>query len=120
MKRLLLVMLTALALLQLACYKDKGNYDYHPVIDPAIKGIDTLYDVAIGDTLVVKPVVSNPDPHARLYFAWRVGMPKQLRDTTLYGDTLKYIFNLDPDTYPVRLTVTDSSNGMKYFYDFKI
>jgi hypothetical protein len=120
MKRLLLVMLTVVALLQLACYKDKGNYDYHPVIDPGIKGIDTLYDVAIGDTLVVTPIVSNPDPHASLYYSWRVANPKKLWDTTLFGNTLKYIFNLDPDTYPIRLTVTDSSNGMKYFYDFKV
>jgi len=120
MKRLLLVTLTVFALLQLACYKDKGNYDYHPVIDPGITGIDTLYDVVIGDTLVVTPVVSNPDPHARLYYTWRLGNPKKLWDTTLYGNTLKYIFNLDPDTYPIRLTVTDSSNGMKYFYDFKV
>jgi hypothetical protein len=120
MKRLLLVMLTVLALLQLACYKDNGNYDYHPVLDPGITGIDTLYDVAIGDTLVVTPVVSNPDPHASLYYSWRIANPKKLWDTTLFGNTLRYIFNLEPDTYPIRLTVTDSSNGKKYFRDFKV
>jgi len=108
-------MLTVLALLQLACYKDKGNYDYNPVVAPGIANLDTLYDIAIGDTLVVKPTVTTTDPKARFYFSWRISIPKQVRDTTLTGNPLTFIFNLDPDTYPVRLTITDSSNGMKYF-----
>ncbi len=45
MKRILLVMLTALGLLQLACYKDKGNYDYKEIAVPQISGVDTVYNV---------------------------------------------------------------------------
>lgn len=120
MKRLLLVILTVLALLQMACYKDKGNYDYTPVVTPDIVGLDTLYDVAIGDTLVVNPTITSTDPKARYYYTWKIGNPKKLWDTTLTGGTLKYVFNLDPDIYPVRLTISDSSNGMKFFRDFKI
>ncbi|AEW00376.1 hypothetical protein A4D02_23910 [Niastella koreensis] len=120
MKRLLLVMLTVLALFQLACYKDKGNYDYSPVVAPTITNLDTLYNIAIGDTLVVKPTVTSTDPKARYSYTWRLGNPKKLWDTTLTGSTFKYVFNLDPDIYPVRLTITDSSNGMKYFRDFNV
>jgi len=120
MKRLLLVMLTAFSLLQLACYKDKGNYDYHPAVQPGITNLDTLYRVRVGDTLIIKPVLTTTDPKARFGLTWRVSQPLKVKDTTFYGDTFKYIFLLDPDTYPVRLTITDSSNGMQYFYNFKI
>jgi len=120
MKRILLVMLTALALLQLACYKDKGNYDYHPVDAPDLTGLDTLYEVAIGNSLLIKPLVTTNEPNARLGYSWRISIPSQLRDTILTGDTFSFLFNLNPDTYPVRLTITDSSNLMKYFWDFKI
>lgn len=120
MKRLLLVMLTALALLQLACYKDKGNYDYHPAVAPGIADVDSVYNVVVGDTLVIKPVLTTTDPKSRFGFVWRLAMPKQLRDTTFTGPVFTYWFKLDPDVYPLHLTITDSSNGMKYFRDINL
>jgi hypothetical protein len=120
MKQLFLVMLTAFALLQLACYKDKGNYDYHEVVAPKVTNLDTVYYAFVGDTLVVKPVVTSNDPNAKFGFAMRIGLIKEGRDTTITGYPLKFYFSLPIDTYPVRMTITDSSNGMKYFMDFKI
>jgi hypothetical protein len=120
MKRLLLVMLTALELLQLACYKDKGNYNYHPVVAPDIANLDTLYRVPVGDTLVINPLITSTDPNARLSLSWRLGVPLKLWDTTLSGNTFKFYFNLNPDVYPLRLTITDNSNGMQYFRNVKV
>jgi hypothetical protein len=120
MKRLLLVMLSAFALLQLACYKDKGNYDYNIPAVPQITNLDTFYSVFLGDTLVIKPTVTGANANTRFGFIWRVDIPQESRDTTLTGDTFKFIFSLDPNTYIVRLTLTDSSNGMKYFHTFKM
>jgi hypothetical protein len=120
MKRLLLVMLTAVALLQLACYKDKGNYDYHDVGAPTVTNLDTLYYAYVGDTIVIKPTVTSTDPNARFGLEWRIGIQAELRDTILTGNPLKFYFSLPINIYPVRLTITDSSNGMKYFQNFRI
>ncbi|MFL5746758.1 MAG: PKD-like family lipoprotein [Niastella sp.] len=120
MKRLLLVMLTAFALLQLACYKDKGNYDYHEVVKPQVTNFDSIYYAFVGDTLIIKPTVMSTDPKAKFGFSMRIGIPQETRDTTISGYPLKFYFSLPIDTYPARLTITDSSNGMKYFMDFQI
>jgi hypothetical protein len=115
-----MVMLSVFALLQLACYKDKGNYDYSPPATPQVANLDTLYSIALGDTLVIKPTVTSDNPNAKFGYTWRISLPKQFRDTTFTGYPFKFIFSLDPDTYTVRLTITDSSNGMNYFKEFKM
>jgi hypothetical protein len=120
MKRLILVMLTAFGLLQLACYKDKGNYDYKEIVVPEITGLDTLYSVFLGDTLIIKPTVTTTDANATYSYTWRVDIPTKFTDTTLTGYPLKFVFSLPPDIYDVRLTVTDNTNGVKYFRKFRI
>jgi hypothetical protein len=113
-------MLTALGLLQLACYKDKGNYDYKEIAVPEISGMDSMYKAFLGDTIVISPKVTTTDPNATFTYTWRVSMPKQQRDTTITAYPLRLIFSLEPETYDVRLTVTDNTNGMKYFRFFRI
>ncbi|WP_205513853.1 PKD-like family lipoprotein [Longitalea arenae] len=120
MKRSILAMLTAFALLQLACYKDKGNYDYHPLAKPEISNLDTFYNVFLGDTLVIQPTIKSTDPSAKFGYHWRIDIPAEARSIDLTGSPLNFIFSLQPGVYGVRLTVTDSSNGMKYFQQFKI
>ncbi|OQP58974.1 PKD-like family lipoprotein [Niastella populi] len=120
MKRLILVTLTAFGLLQLACYKDKGNYDYKDIAIPEITGLDSLYKVFLGDTLIIKPTVRSANASATFTYEWRVNFPKKFSDTTLTGFPFNFIFSLEPDDYDARLTVTDNSNGMKYFRFFRI
>jgi hypothetical protein len=120
MKQIILVLLIALALVQQACYKDKGNYDYHMPVAPTISGIDSVYYVPLGDTLIVQPAVTTTDPNARFYYTWTISIPSEFKDTVLTGFPLKYIFRLNATTYAARMTITDSSNGMKYFREFKI
>lgn len=120
MKRIILVMLTAFGLLLMACYKDKGNYDYHPPVEPQVTNLDSVYHVFIGDTLIVHPAVTTTDPNAAFSYTWQIQIPKEFRDTTFTGDVLKLVFSLPPDMYRTRLTITDNSNGMKYFREFLI
>lgn len=120
MKRSILVLLTAFGLLQLACYKDKGNYDYKEMAIPEITGLDTLYSVFLGDTIVIKPTVKSADANAKFIYTWRISFPKLFSDTVLTGNPFKFIFSLEPDYYDVKLTVTDSLSGMKYFRFFRI
>jgi len=120
MKQIILVLLIAFALVQQACYKDKGNYEYDLPIAPKISNFDSVYSVAIGDTLIIQPTVTTTDPNARFYYTWTISIPKEFRDTTITGFPLKYAFGLNPETYSARMTITDSSNGMKYFREFMI
>lgn len=120
MERIIMVMLTACGLLQLSCYKDKGNYDYHMPVTPQVTNLDSVYHVFIGDTLIVQPTVTSTDPNARFGYEWKIQIPKEFRDTTFSGYPLKIVFGLQPDMYSARLTITDSSNGLKYFRDFQI
>ncbi|WP_207515362.1 PKD-like family lipoprotein [Longitalea luteola] len=120
MKKIILVLLSAFALVQQACYKDKGNYEYNMPVAPTISGLDTLYTVALGDTLIIQPTVTTTDPNARFFYSWTISIPEQFRDTVITGFPLKYAFGLDPKKYAARMTITDSSNGMKYFREFMI
>jgi hypothetical protein len=120
MKRIIGVLLIAIAMVQQACYKDKGNYDYHTLDIPEVKNFDTLYSVLIGDTLRISPTVTTANPNIKLGYEWRIMMPLEMRDTTIYGRELKMLFSLKPDKYATRLTVIDSTNKMKYFHETTI
>ena len=120
MKQKILALLIAIALVQQACYKDKGNYDYQEIAVPQLKNLDTLYTVLIGDTLRVTPTVTSDNPNAKFGLVWRIMIPLEMRDTTITGSELKFQMKLKPDRYHVRLTITDSSNGMKYFHETAI
>lgn len=119
MLRLMIMACTALLLLP-GCYKDKGNYDYQFPPTPTISGLDSLYEVYIGEPLIIKPTITSADPNADLHLTWRIVIPKEFRDTSFTGPELNIVFGLKPDLYPVRLTIADSSNGMQYFRDFLI
>jgi hypothetical protein len=120
MKRIIGVLLITVAVVQQACYKDKGNYDYHALDIPEVKNFDTLYTVLIGDTLRISPMVTTANPNIKLGYEWRIMMPLEMRDTTIYGRELKMLFSLKPDKYATRLTVIDSTNNMKYFHETTI
>ena len=42
------------------CYKDKGNYTYTAVQAPVITNMDSVYNVFVGDSLVITPKVNLP------------------------------------------------------------
>lgn len=120
MKRIIMVLLVAVVLVQQACYKDKGNYDYHELDVPQVKDLDTVYTVLVGDTLHIKPTVTSANPNAKLSFQWNIMIPQEFRDTAFTGSELNIVFRLKPDRYIARLTITDNSNGMKYFHQTQI
>lgn len=106
------------------CYKDKGNYTYATVAAPVVSHLDSIYNVFIGDSLVVKPVVTlsgtdKPD----LSYQWTIHVPPvTATDTDIVstGNEFHILFRLAPSKYSVRLAITNNANGMKYFHDFII
>lgn len=119
MKKLLTGILAAMVLVSTSCYKDKGNYDYSMPEEPIVTNIDSVYSVFIGDSLKVSPVVSFSNK-ARLSYEWRIAVPSELGGRTYTGPELKMVFGLPPGRSNVRLAILDSTNGLKYFYDFVI
>lgn len=119
MKRYLIYIIAAWTFLA-ACYKDKGNYTYNVPPVPVIKNLDTVYSAIVGDSLVIAPTVTIAGSHPKLGFTWKITVPEQLKSLDFEGPALRTIFGLNPSRYYARLTVIDSTNGMKYFYDFAI
>lgn len=106
------------------CYKDKGNYIYTTVVAPVVSHLDSIYNVYVGDSLLVKPVVTLPGTDKpNLSFQWTIEVPPITpADTNIVytGNELHIVFGLGPQKYNVRLAITNNDNGMKYFHDFII
>lgn len=54
-------LICGLILLQISCYKDKGNYDYQPQNILAIAGIDSSYSILAGNVLTINPTITTGD-----------------------------------------------------------
>jgi hypothetical protein len=119
MNKLFTIILAACLLCLAACYKDKGNYDYQYPEEPKVTNLDTVYAVFVGDSLIIKPVVSMSNK-ANLHYEWRIAVPEQLSQLSFNGPELHTIFGLNASRYNGRFTIIDSSNGMKYFYSFVV
>jgi hypothetical protein len=73
MKRFIIIILTAYITFLSACYKDKGNYDYHDINEIKISGLATSYTYVLGTTLHIEPTIQmsekDLDP-SRFEYYW--------------------------------------------------
>ena len=120
MKKFLIYILAVYACCAASCYKDKGNYVYHVPATPVVTHFDTVYKAILQDSLIIQPTVTIDEPNPRLGFEWKISVPEQLTELTFHGPVLRTVFSLNPTRYYARLAIADSTNGMKYFYDFAI
>lgn len=118
MRKQFIIVVGLLAMLA-ACYKDKGNYDYNPAEQPVVTNLDTVYSVFVGDSLIVTPVFKYSDL-SKLSFDWIVAIPELMSDIKFKGPEIRTVFGLGASRYNAKLTITDNSNGMKYFHDFVV
>ncbi len=124
-KRSRAILFFAIAALNLvvlgSCYKDKGNYAIDMPEGPQITGLDTLYEASVGDSLIIAPKITGIDA-ASLKCNWRIDVPEAIVPEANHyeGPTLRIVFGLQAKRYTARLTVTNTANGMEYFYNFKI
>lgn len=113
-------LLGLVALLASSCYKDKGHYDIQMPTAPTVTGLDTVYHAVVGDSLIIEPQISGLDPN-QLEAEWRISVPESAEGRYIYeGLSLRTVFGLKAQRYRARLTVHNTANGMKYFYDFLI
>ena len=73
MKKIGMFFITVIVVLVTGCYEDKGNYDYKEMPKVSVDGLESSYNVYVGDLFVVKPEVAweNGEPE-NLSYAWRV------------------------------------------------
>jgi len=119
MRKLFIIIVAALVVVVAGCYKDKGNYDYSAPEEPLVTNLDTVYSVFVGDSLIVKPTIRYTNP-AMLRFDWKIAIPELLSDLSFKGPEIRTVYGLGASRYQAKLTITDSSNGMKYFYSFVV
>jgi hypothetical protein len=117
MKNLFIAFVGLIALLS-SCIEDKGNYDYVAPEAPIVK-IDSIYNVFVGDSLVIEPNISFSNKNL-LSFKWAISDPDLMTSHEYGGDKLDILFTLQAKLYYALLTITESETGMKYFYPFHI
>lgn len=113
-----------LVLLMISCYKDKGNYVYQVPEAPVIQNMDSIYEVFVGDSLIIAPDVKLKGSTAdQLKYSWTIHVPpKTSSDTDRHyeGKDLRIVFGLGPRSFTGRFAIENTANGMKYFKDFTL
>jgi hypothetical protein len=119
MKKIHFAILIALCCAFAACYKDKGNYNYHPVNQLTFTNFDTAkgYTVNVGQTLSITPQLKgtlDPDGSGKQYsYEWSLDFPQQ--DSVLSKEkTLNVKLVLAPGKYTLQYKVTDLSTGIQF------
>jgi hypothetical protein len=103
-----------------ACFKDEGNYDYIKLGEPVISGLDTVYTVYTGDSLVISPRIILPEGRTDLTCTWKIEIPAEARSEDFEGPSLRILYGLGSNRYNAMLIVSDNAIGMKYYYKFII
>lgn len=103
-----------------ACYKDKGNYDYHPLAEPVITQLDTAYTAVVGDSFIIAPKVILASGNKNYQGLWKISVPGQMGSQDYTGQELRIVFGLGASRYPAVYIVYDSITEMKYYYKFVI
>ncbi|MDJ1482977.1 PKD-like family lipoprotein [Cytophagaceae bacterium YF14B1] len=122
MKKSFIYILFLLFIVTTSCYKDIGNYDYVTPEKPVVEGVkDSLFRAVIGDSLRIFPVVKHTLANTeKLSYQWQINVPHEPWKLNYNEKNLKIVFGEKPGTYTALFIVTDHSNEMKYFFDFKI
>lgn len=114
MKKVLYILL---GILFIACYDDKGSYNYHDINETTIEGIDGSYNVTMGvTTLKIDPKISmtmaDPEDTTRFRYEWRANVA--YNSTILLGTTrtLDYPVKLDPRSYTLYFRVIDRQTDL--------
>ena len=103
-----------------SCYDDKGNYDYHELVQASISGIDSVYTVNIQDQLTISPVVKSDDPKREYDYFWMCYDKHDFRkkiDTLSLEKDLDYKVQLPLSTYQLIFAYRDRETAVtKYIY----
>lgn len=119
-----------------SCYKDKGNYKYHPINDIAIAMTDSLV-IYFGDTLKITPVINQAQADTnerRLKYQWSVSVPGggvnatpgSTEDSSIVvlstSRNLNMVVTLSAQSaaYALHYSVTDTATNVTYRSSIKL
>lgn len=102
-----------------SCFKDKGNYDYHPINEINFQNFDSSkgYSVLFGQELNIAPTLvmsTDKNPAIDAYrYEWSLRINN--KDTVLSTDRdIKWKATIAPGKYSLQYRVTDKSNNVEF------
>lgn len=114
-KMFLVLVLTGV---MVACYEDKGSYDYVDINEIKVEGLKDKYEAVFKkDVLEIKPEITftmdngNPDRYA---YEWEAMLYTDYNKSVVIGHerNLSYFMELLPGSYALYLKIRDKENGM--------
>ena len=97
MKKLIYILLSALALLLCSCSQDKGNYEYIELNEPVITGLQDMSVLTFSE-LEITPQLGGTFPAEEYSFEWKVLDNSGAAEPVVIGNelALKYEVALAP------------------------
>jgi hypothetical protein len=121
MKRSIIIILTALVTFLAACYKDKGNYDYHEINDVQISGLAASYSYLLGTNLHIEPKIQNKTNDTSAFDCyWILTLKDTPIDTISRAAVLDVRMNVKEGDYGLMLRVVDKASGVTYKASAKV
>ena len=101
-----------------ACTEDKGNYDYTPLNDLSIAGIESAYMIERDSQLVIPVTITGTEGfdesrYEYLWYIWRVNNAAD-PDTLSYEKDLNVPISVVAGSYDMRYLVTDKETDIVY------
>lgn len=101
------------------CYKDKGNYDYHPVNELSFSDFNTDkgYSVDFGEMLTISPkmkgTIDVDGTKGSYSYEWSLDL--EPRDSVISTEkALNVKLQMPPGKYTLQYIVKDNASGVKY------
>ena len=106
-----------IACLEIACYEDKGNYDYTDKLEITVSGIQEAYNRTVGETISLKPQITPANREYDCFWgiiAFNSGSNNI--DTISYEQDLDYKISLRTGSYNLLFCAKDKATGI-YAYE---
>lgn len=119
MKRITMIISVLLLFAVVACTEDKGNYDYTPLNELSLIGMQSAYQVEQDSVLNIPIEVSGQEGFSEedyefLWYAWSTTDEDADADTLSREKDLNVVISLPIDEYTLRLVVTEKKSGVYY------
>lgn len=102
-----------------ACYRDKGNYDYTLREEIVLQGVDSVYNVISGETVLdLKAELTPQDDYDYLWFLQSPG--KIGYDTLSLEQSLVWEANIPQGAYTLYLKATSRSDGYSRIFSINV
>lgn len=112
-----LLCVPALLAILSGCYKDEGNYDYVPINEIEVEGIEDNYSVDVDDSLKISPSLTGTlySDTTKFSYSWEIGPEKVSQ-----SHDLAIQVNMNPGFKYSRFVVTDKATNVKTYKEFGV